>query len=105
LEGAYLGADMKGVILTARAYDVRQSTIRNFTDLGGANAFHLVQSCFKERRRAWAQARNLWQGMCQPDLPPQIGAWPRPHRPDHDAAMLHCFLVRFYTAFGLCNLQ
>ena len=46
---------------------------------------------------------SLWQGMCQPDLPPQTDAWPRPHHPDDDAVMLHCFLVKFYPAFGLCN--
>jgi hypothetical protein len=75
---------MKGVILTARAYGVRQSTIRKFTDLGGANAFHLVQSCFKDEGPGLKRLGNLWQGMCQPDLPPQIGGWPGPHRPDDD---------------------
>jgi hypothetical protein len=103
LEGKFLGADMKGVVLTATAYGVRQSTIRNFTDLGGANPFHLVQSCFKGEGPGLKRLGNLWQGMCQADLPPQTNAWPRPHRPDDDAAMLHCFLVRFYPEFGLCN--
>jgi hypothetical protein len=105
LEGSYLGADMKGVILTTRAYGVRQTTTRKFTDLGGANAFNLVQSCFKDEGPGLKRHGSLWQGMCQPDLPPQISAWSRPHRPDDDAAMLHCFLVRFYPAFGLCNIS
>ena len=103
LEGACLGADMRGVVLTARAYGVRESTIRKFADLGGANAFHFVVSCFKDEGPGLKRLGSLWQGMCQPDLPPQIGAWPRPHRPDDDAVMLHCFLVRFYPKFGLCN--
>ena len=103
LEGAYLGADMKGVILTARAYKIEARIIRNFTDLGGANAFHLVQSCFKDEGPGLKRLGSLWQGMCQPDLPPQTKAWPRPHHPDDDAAMLHCFLVGFYPKFDLCN--
>jgi hypothetical protein len=90
----------EGRILTARAYGVRESTIRKFADLGGANAFHFVVSCFKDEGPGLKRLGSLWQGMCQPDLPPQIGAWPRPHRPDDDAAMLHCFLD---PAFGLCN--
>jgi hypothetical protein len=90
--------------LTARAYEIEVGIIRNFTDLGGANgAYHLVASCFKDEGPGLKRLGNLWQGMCLPDLPPQTDAWPRPHRPDDDAAMLHCFLVRFYPKFGLCN--
>jgi hypothetical protein len=40
LDGSYLGADMtcmKGVVLTARAYGVGESTISKSTNLGGAN--------------------------------------------------------------------
>jgi hypothetical protein len=49
LGGAYLGADMKGVVLTARAYGVREVTTSKFTNLGGANAcHHLIASCFKD---------------------------------------------------------
>jgi hypothetical protein len=101
--GKNLGHDMKGVILTARAYGIEVGIIRNFTDLGGANAYHLVQTCFKDEGPGLKRLGNLWQGMCLPDLPPQTSAWPRPHRPDDDAAMLHCFLVRFYPKFNLCN--
>jgi hypothetical protein len=42
------GDDMKGVILTARAYEIEVSIIRKFTNLGGANPFHLVQTCFED---------------------------------------------------------
>jgi hypothetical protein len=95
---------MKGVILTAMNYGVRESTIRKFTNLGGANAFHLVASCFKDEGPGLKRLGSLWQGMCQPDLPPQTSAWPRPRHPDDDAVMLHCFLVKFYTAFGLLRV-
>jgi hypothetical protein len=96
LEGACLGADMRGVVLTARAYDVEARIITNFADLGGANALHLVQSCFKDERPAGPKRLGSpWQGMCLPDLPPQIGAWPRPHpvppwRRRSNAALLPC---------------
>jgi len=103
LDGSYLGADMKGVVLTARAYGVDARIIANFANLGGANAYHLVASCFKDEGPGLKRLGSLWQGMCQPNLPPQTSAWPRPHRPDDDAVMLHCFLVKFYPAFGLCN--
>jgi hypothetical protein len=99
---------MKGVVLavlTARAYGVGGSTISKFTNLGGANAYmyHLVASCFKDEGPGLKRLGSLWQGMCLPDIPPQIDAWPGPHHPDDDAAMLHYFLVKFYPAFGLCN--
>jgi hypothetical protein len=103
LEGKFLGDVMKGVVLTATAYGVRESTIRNFTNLGGANAYHLVASCFEDEGPGLKRLGSLWQGMCQSDLPPQTDAWPRPHRPADDAVMPHCFLVKFYPAFGLCN--
>jgi hypothetical protein len=38
LDGSYLGADMKGTVLTARTCGVGASTISKFADLGGANA-------------------------------------------------------------------
>jgi hypothetical protein len=71
--------------------------------LGGASAYHLVASCFEDEGPGLKRLGRLWQGMCLPDTPPQTGAWPGPHHPDDDAAVLHCFLVKFYPAFGLCN--
>jgi hypothetical protein len=35
--------------------------------------------CLFLQRTTPQRLGSLWQGMCQPDLPPQIGAWPGPH--------------------------
>jgi hypothetical protein len=66
----YIGADMKGVVLTVRAYGVGESTISKFTNLGGANAHHLVASCFKDEGPGLKRLGSPWQGMCLPDIPP-----------------------------------
>jgi hypothetical protein len=95
---------MKGAVLTARAHGVEEGTISKFFNLGGASApYHLVASSFDDEGPGPKRLGSLWQGMCLPELPPQINAWPRPHHPDDDAAMLHCFLVGFYPKFDLCN--
>jgi hypothetical protein len=61
----------------------------------------LSESCLKDEGPGLKRLGSPWQeGICLPDIPPQIGDWPGPHRPDGPrtpatrAAVPHCLLAK-----------
>jgi hypothetical protein len=80
---AYLGADIKGVVLTARVYGLWCTRLPAISRISAALAptTSLVASCFKYEGPGLKRLGSPWQGIyiCLPDTPPppQASAWRR----------------------------